>query len=85
MFAGNPHLCGQPVVAQCQGDDLDQGQGQSNVEDENDDGFVDPWFYLSIGLGFAVGILGPFFVIVIKKPWCEAYFMLVGKIVDKVL
>ena len=41
MFAGNPHLCGQPLVAQFQGDDLDQGQGQSNVEDENDDGFVD--------------------------------------------
>ena len=36
MFAGNPFLCGRPLVAQCQGDDLDQGngQGQSNVEDE---------------------------------------------------
>ena len=86
-FGGNPQLCGRPLVAHCQGDDLDQGkgQGQSNVEDENDDGFIDQWFYLSIGLGFAVGILGPFFVLVIKKPWCVAYFNLVDKIVDKSL
>ena len=86
-FGGNPQLCGRPLVAHCQGDDLDQGkgQGQSNVEDENDDGFIDQWFYLSIRLGFAVGILGPFFVLVIKKPRCVEYFNLVDKIVDKSL
>ena len=87
VFAGNPILCGRPLVAQCQGDDLNQGngQGQSNAKDENDDGFIDQWFYLSIGLGFAVGLLGPFFVLGIKKPWCVAYFNLVDKIVDKSL
>ena len=65
VFTGNPHLCGPPLVAQCEGDDPDQGkgQGQSNVE----------------------AYLGPVFVIVIKKPCCEAYFRLVSKIVDKVL
>ena len=84
VFAGNPFLCGRPLVAQCQGDDFDQGngQGQSYVEHEKD-GFIDQWFYLSIGFGFAVGILGPLFVLVIKKPWCVAYFNLVDKIVDK--
>ena len=63
-FGGIPQLCGRPLVTKCQGDDLEQGkgQGQSKVEDENDDGFIDQWFHLSIGLGFAVGILGPFFL-----------------------
>ncbi|KAL6312468.1 hypothetical protein AAG906_021684 [Vitis piasezkii] len=59
-YVGNPHLCGPPLVAKCQGDDLDKGQG--TVEDENDDDFIDQWFYFSIGLGFALGILGPYFI-----------------------
>ena len=78
-FAGNPLLSGRPLVAQCQVDGLDQGKGQgrgkSNVDDENNDGFIDLWLYLSIGLGFAVSILGPFLVLVIKKTLCMAYFV----------
>ena len=50
-FARNPHLYGPLLGAYCPSDDLDQGQRQSNVEDENDDGFIDQWFYLSIGIG----------------------------------
>ncbi|XP_034680072.1 receptor-like protein EIX2 [Vitis riparia] len=82
-YVGNPHLCGPPLVAKCQGDDLDKGQGI--VEDENDDDSIDQWFYFSIGLGFALGILGPYFVLAIKKSWCEAYFSIVDKIVYRSL
>lgn len=66
-FARNPCLCGPPLVAKCQGDYLDQRQGKSNIDDENDNKFIDQWFYLSIGLGFATGILSPFFILGIKK------------------
>ena len=47
-YVGNPHLCGPSLVAKCQGDDLDQGQG--TVEDENDDDSLISGFTLVSGL-----------------------------------
>ena len=44
-FARNPCLCGPLLVAKCQGDYLDQRQGKSNIDDENDNKFIDQWFY----------------------------------------
>ncbi|KAG6792877.1 hypothetical protein POTOM_002038 [Populus tomentosa] len=82
-FSGNPGLCGPPLVLQCQGDDSGKG-GTSTIED-SDDGFIDRWFYLSIGLGFAAGILVPMLVFAIKKPWRVSYFGFVDKIVDRAL
>jgi len=82
-FSGNPGLCGPPLVLQCQGDDSGKG-GTSTIED-SDDGFIDSWFYLSIGLGFAAGILVPMLVFAIKKPWRLSYFGFVDKIVDRAL
>uniref|UniRef100_A0A2C9V615 Uncharacterized protein n=1 Tax=Manihot esculenta TaxID=3983 RepID=A0A2C9V615_MANES len=82
-FDGNPGLCGPPLVHKCPGNDSDGGGG-SIVEDTSD-GFTDTWFYLSIGLGFAVGILVPFLIFAIRKPWSHAYFLLVDKVVDRIL
>ena len=79
-FAGNPNLCGAPLVIKCQ----DEGTDKS-VEDKIDSGFVDQWFYLSIGLGFAVGILIPYFVLAMRRSWCDAYFDFVDKIVKWLL
>ena len=79
-FAGNPNLCGTPLVIKCQ----DEGTDKS-VEDKIDSGFVDQWFYLSIGLGFAVGILVPYFVLAMRRSWCDAYFDFVDKIVKWLL
>lgn len=81
-FEGNPGLCGAPLLVKCQNEDSDQG---TNVDEDNSQGFVDKWFYLSVGIGFAVGILVPFFILAIRKPWSEAYFNLVERIVGKLL
>ncbi|KAJ9693389.1 hypothetical protein PVL29_012241 [Vitis rotundifolia] len=82
-FAGNPNLCGTPLVTKCQDEDIDKGQ--SALEDKIDGGYVDQWFYLSIGLGFAVGILVLYFVLAIRRSWCDAYFDFVDKIVKWLL
>ncbi|XP_034696265.1 receptor-like protein EIX1 isoform X2 [Vitis riparia] len=82
-FAGNPNLCGTPLVTKCQDEDLDNRQ--SALEDKIDGSYVDQWFYLSIGLGFAVGILVPYFVLAIRRSWCDAYFDFVDKIVKWLL
>ncbi|XP_059595584.1 receptor-like protein EIX2 [Vitis vinifera] len=78
-FVGNPNLCGALLATKCQ--DEDPNKRQSVVSDKNDGGYVDKWFYLSVGLGFAMGILVPFFVLATRKSWCEAYFDFVDEIV----
>ena len=45
-FAGNPNLCGAPLVAKCQDEGSDTGQ--SDVKDETEDNFIDQWFYMSV-------------------------------------
>ncbi|KAJ9693308.1 hypothetical protein PVL29_012175 [Vitis rotundifolia] len=82
-FVGNPNLCGAPLVTKCQDEDLDKKY--SVIEDKNDGGYIDQWFYLSVGLGFAMGILVPYFVLATRKSWCEAYFDFVDKIVKWLL
>ncbi|KAL6334607.1 hypothetical protein AAG906_019242 [Vitis piasezkii] len=67
-------LCGKPDLYE------DPNKRQSVVSDKNG-GYVDQWFYLSVGLGFAMGILVPFFVLATRKSWCEAYFDFVDEIV----
>ncbi|KAL6312594.1 hypothetical protein AAG906_005995 [Vitis piasezkii] len=41
--------------------------------------------FTDIGLGFAVGILVPYFVLAIRRSWCDAYFDFVDKIVKWLL
>ncbi|WJZ95612.1 hypothetical protein VitviT2T_014368 [Vitis vinifera] len=82
-FIGNPNLCGAPLVTKCQDEDLDKKY--SAIEDKNDGGYIDQWFYLSVGLGFAMGILVPYFVLATRKSWCETYFDFVDKIVKWLL
>ncbi|KAL6334603.1 hypothetical protein AAG906_019238 [Vitis piasezkii] len=79
IFYGNPGLCGAPLVRKCE--DNPEGQSANDDKDEDHNGFIDEWFYLSVGLGFAVGILGPFFVLILKRSWSEAYFSFVDEIV----
>ena len=60
-FAGNPNLYRTPLVIKCQDEDSDKRR--SVVEDKIDGGYVDQWFYLSIGLGFSMGIYVQYFVL----------------------
>ncbi|KAL6312481.1 hypothetical protein AAG906_012072 [Vitis piasezkii] len=71
-FAGNPNLCGAPLVAKCQDEGLDKGQ--SDVEDETDNNFIDQWFYLSFLL-----------ICTFSKSCYEVYFGFVNKIVGKLV
>ncbi|KAI4333089.1 hypothetical protein L6164_017937 [Bauhinia variegata] len=79
-FVGNPGLCGLPLTVTCPGDDSDNGDGSGNAEN---DGFIDNWFYLSVGLGFAAGIVVPFLILAMKKSWSDAYFGFVDKVAEK--
>nr|DAD42425.1 TPA_asm: hypothetical protein HUJ06_000655 [Nelumbo nucifera] len=71
-YYGNPGLCGPP-------------NRKVTVKDEIGNGIKDKWFYLSTGLGFSAGLLVPFFVLAVRRPWSDAYFSIVDKIVDRIL
>ncbi|KAH7570630.1 hypothetical protein JRO89_XS05G0147400 [Xanthoceras sorbifolium] len=78
-------LCGPPLPVKCQDEDSDKG-GSVNEDDNNgrnEQEVTDKWFYMSVGLGFAAGILLPILVLSIRKPWSNAYFSFVDIIVDK--
>ncbi|KAJ9189624.1 hypothetical protein P3X46_000893 [Hevea brasiliensis] len=87
-FAGNPGLCGFPLDMKCLRDDSNNGGSKDGSydgeKDEVDDGngFFDNWLDLSIGLGFAAGLLLPFLIFLIKRSWGGVYFAFVDWIVD---
>ncbi|KAL5543338.1 hypothetical protein UlMin_007122 [Ulmus minor] len=82
-FAGNPGLCGPPLDVKCPGGD----NGSKNVtssDDVSSESFIDNWFYLSVGLGFAAGLLVPFLIMAIRKSWSDAYFGIVDKVEERI-
>ncbi|KAJ0037973.1 hypothetical protein Pint_23917 [Pistacia integerrima] len=83
-YSGNPSLCGIPLPVKCPDDDNSNKGG--SVDDQNGNGedeFIDKWFYLTLGLGYAAGLLLPILILSIRKPWSDAYFGFVDKIVDR--
>ncbi|CAA2952065.1 LRR receptor-like serine threonine- kinase FLS2 [Olea europaea subsp. europaea] len=86
-FEGNTDLCGAQLGVKCTDEDSKGGNNTQNGNNDYDsnDKFIDRWFYLSIGLGFAAGILIPYLILVIKKPWRDGYFDFVDKVANKLL
>ncbi|KAJ9158834.1 hypothetical protein P3X46_024380 [Hevea brasiliensis] len=86
-FAGNSGLCGDPLALKCSDDDSINGRSNDGShgegKDEADEGnvFIDKWFYLTVGLGFAVGLLLPYLIFSIKRSWGGVYFAFVEMIV----
>ena len=83
-FAGNPRLCGPPLVLTCPGDYKDDNSSKGWKSIDHHDSFVDGWFLLSVGLGFAAGLLVPFLVMTLIKSWSDAYFGLVNKVFERI-
>ncbi|XP_028794118.1 receptor-like protein EIX2 [Neltuma alba] len=79
-FAGNPSLYGCPLPVKClrNNDDLaggsDNGASTKETIDGDDDGLIDQGFYLSLGVGFAAGLLVPYFIVSMNRSWSDAYF-----------
>ncbi|WOL09004.1 LRR receptor-like serine/threonine-protein kinase FLS2 [Canna indica] len=81
-YAGNPYLCGLPLNVSCE---EDAQTGFHGGADDNERIFEDEWFYVSVGVGFAVGLLGLFGVISIRRKWSNDYFEFVDCAVDMIL
>ncbi|XP_043814028.1 putative receptor like protein 25 [Manihot esculenta] len=69
-FSGNPGLCGGPLTVKCSdGGVTGDSDGRRNADSDRDDSFIDKWFYLSIGLGYAAGLLLPYLTFAIRTSW----------------
>ncbi|KAK3422979.1 hypothetical protein EUGRSUZ_G03336 [Eucalyptus grandis] len=80
-YYGNPGLCGAPLNVTCLANEPDK---LGTIEDSGgDDEFIDQWFYLSIGLGYVVGILVPAVVLHMKSSWADAYFDFIDRIAER--
>ncbi|PPD99178.1 hypothetical protein GOBAR_DD03793 [Gossypium barbadense] len=78
---GNPELCGPPLSSSCS--PPTNGDG----EDENGDseGEVEKFgFYISMGMGFAIGFWVVCGSLVIKQSWRRAYFKFIDEMKDRV-
>ncbi|KAF2320786.1 hypothetical protein GH714_030760 [Hevea brasiliensis] len=77
---GSCHL--DPLTVKCSndsnngGDNYPDGGGKADQTD-NGNGFIDKWFYMSIGVGFAAGLLLPYLVFAMKRSWGGVYFAFV--------
>ncbi|PKU73555.1 receptor-like protein EIX2 [Dendrobium catenatum] len=75
-FYGNKFLCGLPLDVLCKENNVDfNDTSNNNGYDNNEKEFVDEWFYLSAGLGYAAGLLEIVAIAFIKKPWSNAEFI----------
>ncbi|KAH0979475.1 hypothetical protein GBA52_006652 [Prunus armeniaca] len=72
-YGGNPLLCGEPLPRTCS--EEEKGPGQSVYVNEDDkDGLITQGFYISMGLGFAVGFWGVCGTLLLNKSCRYTYF-----------
>ncbi|KAK9910466.1 hypothetical protein M0R45_034426 [Rubus argutus] len=69
VYDGNPQLCGFPLEKIC---DPERTDVSSNQEDPDE--FITQDFYISLGLGFAVGFWGVCGSLIFKRSWRYAYY-----------
>ncbi|ONI23075.1 hypothetical protein PRUPE_2G168700 [Prunus persica] len=72
-YGGNPLLCGLPLLRTC--NEEEKGPGQTVlVNQEDKDGLITQGFYISLGLGFAVGFWGVFGTLLFNRSCRYTYF-----------
>ncbi|XP_057470535.1 receptor-like protein EIX2 [Actinidia eriantha] len=83
-YLGNPQLCGLPLPNKCPGEEIvvkpHNKDTRSQEEEEEGDRFITLWFYISMGLGFAVGFVVVFGTILFSSSSRHAYFQFLDRI-----
>ncbi|XP_038977320.1 receptor-like protein EIX1 [Phoenix dactylifera] len=89
IYAGNPSLCGFPLTQKCKDAETNEGPNAPEGDEQNDnamneDGSEMKWLYMSMGLGFVVGLWAIFGPLLFNRKWREAYFQLIDHVYDMV-
>ncbi|KAK7279870.1 hypothetical protein RJT34_24929 [Clitoria ternatea] len=74
-YIGNPQLCGPPLTRNCRHDETTDNTKPMTEDGDDVDRFeVYSCFYMGLGIGFAVGLLGVLSVIYFNRACNHAYF-----------
>ncbi|XP_028763762.1 receptor-like protein EIX1 [Neltuma alba] len=82
-YGGNHDLCGLPLNKMCPEDNTPPSQ-EANHDEEEEASLFCQEFYLSMGLGFAVGfwaVVGP---LLFNQTWRQAYYRFMNTVTDNV-
>ena len=80
-FFGNVELCGAPLPKNCPKDEEEENQRPTGVGENREFPNI-AWFYLGMGSGFFVGLLGVCGCLFFNKAWRHAYFQYFDDIKD---
>ncbi|XP_022140821.1 LRR receptor-like serine/threonine-protein kinase GSO2 [Momordica charantia] len=72
-FIGN-ELCGPPLTNSCKREKRTTPETKNGEAKEDDEKYIDEWFYLSLAIGFVVGFWGIWGPLFISKSWRHTYF-----------
>ncbi|GKV43613.1 hypothetical protein SLEP1_g50881 [Rubroshorea leprosula] len=78
MYAGNPQLCGAPLLNKCSNDTLPPTT--ANFKDNDEGALKRMWFYIVVLLGFVTGFWGVVGTLIFVKNWRYAYFQWVDDV-----
>ncbi|WVZ69841.1 hypothetical protein U9M48_018567 [Paspalum notatum var. saurae] len=76
MYIGNPGLCGPPLVNNCS-----MNETNPNINQQHEDARSS--LYLSMGMGFVMGVWTVFCIMLFLKTWRTAYFQLLDQLYNK--
>ncbi|KAF3435985.1 hypothetical protein FNV43_RR23077 [Rhamnella rubrinervis] len=81
-YRDNPGLCGRPLEIMCPGDQTVSNTSKGGEDDDGDELINISWFYMGIGVGFALGFWGVCGTLAFKTSWRHAYFQSLNKLGD---
>ncbi|KAL2601850.1 hypothetical protein AAZX31_10G216200 [Glycine max] len=86
-YIGNSDLCGPPLTKICPQDEKSHNITKPVREEDDDDdkSEVYSWFYMGMGIGFAVGFWGVFGTILLNRRCRLVYFRFLHRVCDFVI
>jgi len=81
-YVGNPKLCGAPLIKKCSCDETCVGNTKLMANDENESELLE-WFYMGMGVGFAISFLIVFCSLLFKRTWRHAYFKFLDDVTNQ--
>lgn len=83
IYAGNPYLCGEPMLKRCRGDD-NPGEAPTSIFYEDNDEKDKILFYFVVALGFMTGFWGIIGILIFNKSLRYPIFRYLETVGDKI-
>ncbi|KAL8123092.1 receptor-like protein EIX2 [Apium graveolens] len=85
-YEGNLGLCGPPVTKRCPGDEADDEDKPTLIDNESDADETEytRWLYISAALGFSTSFWGICGSLLLNRRWRHAYFLFLKKLKDQI-